>query len=266
VLVGKSNPNLRNSISTPFFSLDASRRASFGTEMSLTSRRASFGTEMSLTSRNRMSFLSAQDGESSVKSRDRIGRSFIELSGRRRMSFSDYAAAPQPEADYAAAPQPEAPAAAVAVVDDKGRGKMAGRHGLVKWVLAGDVRLWLVGACFYPMAQITRIMSDYFIRCSCSPQTPNPKPQTPNPKPQTPNPKPQTPKPNPQPPTPHAHQMVDRRQVRAFTRRQPCNLLLPRCRFHRRPHPARLLLLPLQRAVCSADAQGSERCNHAGRG
>jgi len=110
--------------------------------------------------------------------------SMRERVGSRRASFMDYAEsgsiftqdAPstlQPAADMiaedaetasAVARQPEAPAASVAVVDDKGRNRMAGRHGLVKWVLAGDVRLWLVGACFYPMAQITRIMSDYFIR------------------------------------------------------------------------------------------------------
>jgi len=120
-----------------------------------------------------------QDGH-----RERVG-SMRERVGSRRASFMDYAesgsiftgdaaSTAQPSMSDmipedaeskapAAAPQPEAEAVEEEE-ERKSRNRMAGRHGLVKWVFAGDVRLWLVGASFYPLAQITRIMSDYFIR------------------------------------------------------------------------------------------------------
>ena len=124
------------------------------------------------------------------------GSSMRERVGSRRASFMDYAesgsiftgdaaSTVQPSMSDmipedteskppAAAPQPGADAGAVVAVEDQSRNRMAGRHGLVKWVFAGDVRLWLVGASFYPLAQITRIMSDYFIRSRA--RTLNPKP------------------------------------------------------------------------------------------
>ena len=123
------------------------------------------------------------------------GGSMRERVGSRRASFMDYAesgsiftgdaaSTAQPSMSDmipedaeskapAAAPQPEAEAVEEEE-ERKSRNRMAGRHGLVKWVFAGDVRLWLVGASFYPLAQITRIMSDYFIRSRT--RTLNPKP------------------------------------------------------------------------------------------
>ena len=188
---GKSTSVARDRVGS-FRERTGSRRMSFDNYLATEQEAAPIADAGGAAMRNRVG--SFRDG-ASTSGGTAGGGSMRERVGSRRASFMDYAEsgsiftgdAPStvqssmsdmiPEDSEskapAAAPQPEAEAAAVVAVEEKSRNRMAGRHGLVKWVFAGDVRLWLVGASFYPMAQITRIMSDYFIRSRA--RTLNPK-------------------------------------------------------------------------------------------
>ncbi len=192
---GKSTAVARDRVGS-FRERTGSRRMSFDNYLASEQEAAPIADAGGAAMRSRVG--SFRDGASSSGGAA-AGGSMRERVGSRRASFMDYAesgniftgdAAPtvQPSMSDmipedaeskapAAAPQPGAEAGAVVpvvAVEDQSRNRMAGRHGLVKWVFAGDVRLWLVGASFYPLAQITRIMSDYFIRSRT--RTLNPEP------------------------------------------------------------------------------------------
>ena len=120
----------------------------------------------------------AGDDTASDGHRDRVG-SMRERVGSRRASFAEFAegsigltAASEHDLGAAAAipedadlPEPPKPAPLAATHDTPApEASKKPKHGLVRWVEAGQFRIWIIGAAFYPIAQTTRIICDTYIR------------------------------------------------------------------------------------------------------
>ena len=149
-----------------YYAAQQAPQASSPSDITATSRRDSHHTD-------RLPAEADQDGH-----RERVG-SMRERVGSRRASFADFAegsigltAASQHDLAAVAAipedavlPEPPKPAPAVATLSTPAAATTKKpKHGLVRWVEAGKLRVWLIGAAFYPIAQTTRIISDYYVR------------------------------------------------------------------------------------------------------